>query len=36
MSTYKDALEEYSTEDENGRNRLIYSYFGLAIYLVKF
>lgn len=32
MSTYKDALEEYKTEDENGKNRLIYAYFGLAVY----
>lgn len=32
MSTYKDALEEYKTEDDNGKNRLIYAYFGLAIY----
>jgi uncharacterized protein with HEPN domain len=32
MSTYKDALAEYESEDENGKHRLIYSYFGLAIY----
>ncbi len=32
MSTYKDALEEYKTVDENGKNRLVYAYFGLAIY----
>jgi hypothetical protein len=32
MSTYKDALMEYESEDENGKHRLIYSYFGLAIY----
>ncbi len=32
MSTYKDALAEYGSENENGKHRLIYSYFGLAIY----
>lgn len=32
MSTYNDALEEYSAEDENGKTRLIYAYFGLAVY----
>jgi len=32
MNTYLDALEEYKLEDENGKSRLIYAYFGLAIY----
>lgn len=32
MSTYQDALEEYKAEDDNGKHRLIYAYFGLAIY----
>jgi uncharacterized protein with HEPN domain len=32
MSTYLTALEEYNHEDENGKSRLIYAYFGLAIY----
>ena len=32
MSTYLDALEVYSSEDENGKTRLIYAYFGLAVY----
>lgn len=33
MSTYLDALEEYFLEDDNGKTRLIYAYFGLAIYM---
>lgn len=32
MNTYITALEEYNHEDENGKSRLIYAYFGLAIY----
>lgn len=32
MSTYNDALLEYESEDDNGKIRLIYAYFGLAIY----
>jgi hypothetical protein len=32
MSTYQDALEEYEAEDDNGKHRLIYAYFGLSIY----
>lgn len=32
MSTYQDALEEYRNEDNDGKYRLIYTYFGLAIY----
>ncbi|MBL0330892.1 MAG: hypothetical protein IPP64_16150 [Bacteroidetes bacterium] len=32
MDTYKDALAEYESEDDNGKHRLIYSYFGLSIY----
>lgn len=32
MSRYKEALEEYENEDDNGKHRLIYAYFGLAVY----
>lgn len=32
MSTHIDAINEYNSEDENGRHRLIYSYFGSAVY----
>lgn len=32
MNTFKNALSEYESEDDNGKHRLIYSYFGLAIY----
>lgn len=32
MSTYQGALEEYRNEDNDGKYRLIYTYFGLAIY----
>lgn len=35
METYKTALNEYSNEDENGKFRLIYSYFGLSIYFAQ-
>jgi hypothetical protein len=30
--TYNDAIEEYENECENGKTRLVYAYFGLAIY----
>ena len=29
---FKLAKEEYKNEDENGRNRLVYAYYGLSIY----
>jgi hypothetical protein len=29
---YEITLEEFNSEDENGRCRLVYAYFGLAIY----
>lgn len=32
MTTYETALLEYNSEDENGRCKLIYAYFGLAVY----
>lgn len=32
MNAYTDAINEYNLEDENGQSRLIYAYFGLAIY----
>jgi len=32
QSRYTIALEEYNNEDFNGQHRLIYAYFGLAIY----
>jgi hypothetical protein len=32
MSTYHDAIKEFNKEDDNGKHRLIYAYFGLAIY----
>lgn len=32
MSRFIEAIKEYEHEDENGQNRLIYAYFGLAIY----
>lgn len=32
MSTYADALIEYELEDDNGKHKLVYSYFGLAVY----
>ena len=32
LSGYKIAIEEYQNEDDNGQHRLIYAYFGLAIY----
>lgn len=30
--TYKNALEEYLEQDENGKHKLIYAYFGLSVY----
>ncbi len=33
MGKYQEALDEYYLEDENGKVRLIYAYFGLAIYI---
>ena len=32
MTTFKEALIQYENENEDGKIRLIYSYFGLAIY----
>lgn len=32
MSKYEIAIEEYNQEDDNGRHKLIYAYFGLAVY----
>lgn len=32
MSRFIEAIKEYEHEDENGQARLIYAYFGLAIY----
>ncbi len=32
---YKEAIEEFNSEDENGKSRLIYAYFGLAIYFAQ-
>jgi hypothetical protein len=32
MNTYANALLEYGLGDDNGKHKLIYSYFGLAIY----
>lgn len=32
MNTYDDALLEYELEDDNGKYKLVYSYFGLAVY----
>lgn len=32
MSTHREAIDEYNSEDENGRCRLIYAYFGTAVY----
>lgn len=29
---YQEALNEFEQEDENGRSRLVYAYFGLAVY----
>ena len=35
MDIYKIAIEEYELEDDNGKHKLIYSYFGLAIYFAQ-
>lgn len=32
---YKEAIEEFNSEDEDGKTRLIYAYFGLAIYFAQ-
>ncbi len=32
MSRFIEAIKEYEIEDENGKHRLIYAYFGLAVY----
>ena len=32
---YNTAQDEFSIEDENGKSRLIYAYFGLAIYFAQ-
>lgn len=32
MKTYKIALEEFENENEDGKIKLVYAYFGLAIY----
>ena len=32
MNTYKEALNEYELEDENGKIKLVYTYFGVAVY----
>lgn len=32
MTRYEIALDEYESEDDNGRRKLIYAYFGLAVY----
>ena len=32
MDIYEVAMKEYELEDDNGKHKLIYSYFGLAIY----
>jgi|TARA_R110002033_G_scaffold87544_1_gene137556 hypothetical protein len=31
--TYENAIFEYENEDDDGKHRLIYAYFGLAIYI---
>src|SRR5688572_9229780 len=33
MTTYERALAEYEKEGENGQVKLVYSYFGLGIYV---
>ena len=33
--SYKEAIEEFNSEDENGKSRLVYAYFGLAIYFAQ-
>lgn len=35
MKRYNDAILEYEAEDENGKSRLIYAYFGLSIYFAQ-
>jgi len=35
MDIYHIAIEEYELEDDNGKHKLIYSYFGLAIYFAQ-
>ena len=32
MTTFELAMSEYNEEDENGQSRIIYTYFGLAVY----
>ena len=32
MTQYATALGEYESEDDNGRHRIVYAYFGLAVY----
>lgn len=32
MSRYKDALLEHENEDEDGKSKNVYAYFGLAVY----
>lgn len=32
METYEIALQEYESEDNSGKHKLIYTYFGLAVY----
>ncbi|MDD5158578.1 MAG: hypothetical protein PHI47_00905 [Sulfuricurvum sp.] len=33
MSTYQIAINEYNPEDDDGKHKLIYAYFGLAVYI---
>ncbi|MCT4697618.1 hypothetical protein [Tenacibaculum haliotis] len=35
MSTYLRALDEYENENEDGKHRLIFAYFGLSIYFAQ-
>src|SRR5690554_4350790 len=32
MNQYETALEEYENENEDGKHKTIYAYFGLAVY----
>lgn len=32
MKQYETDLGEYESEDDNGRHRIVYAYFGLAVY----
>ena len=32
MTKYELALQEYKEENEDGKHKLIYAYFGLAVY----